>query len=406
MMHDNLMKLAYKRQLIGAGLGALAGAGTGYAATSNEDKRLRNTLIGAGAGGVLGAGIGHLTRERVPVSAPTGGGGYSPPRKSSPSGDPFAGRRGPANRPITVQPNRSRDQQAADATAAVRERMEARTFEGRQRAARAARNQQPSVVATGAKRSMTPEQIEALRNSPEALAKRQARALHKADDIKYRAYNFDYAKPDEIPAIRKNVLADLRNATDERLQLHAAQADSSLHRHAARKVQADRLRADQAARLEQPTYTRGGRTRLRATEIEARRNTEEALAKRRERQLLAASTHRATAVSGGSEAQRLNIRKDALSTMRGYTPEQLSDVAASPYATQQQRIIARHLMRPRVTAAAPAPRILATQTPLTVNAPPAPVSQARAAIGRPVALPPQRVSVMRPTISAAAPSAR
>jgi len=71
MTHRNLEKLAYQRQLVGAGLGALGGGGIGYLGASRgeeEDdrafgaRRLRNTLIGAAVGGGLGAGVGHYTR--------------------------------------------------------------------------------------------------------------------------------------------------------------------------------------------------------------------------------------------------------------------------------------------------------------------------------------------------------
>jgi len=79
MTHYNLEKLAYKSQLIGAGIGALGGGGLGYLGATRDrnesedafsSRRARNALIGATLGGALGAGVGHYRGGRAaPVTA-------------------------------------------------------------------------------------------------------------------------------------------------------------------------------------------------------------------------------------------------------------------------------------------------------------------------------------------------
>jgi hypothetical protein len=78
--HYNLEKLAYQRQLMGAGIGALGGGALGYIGATrgrneSEDafssRRVGNAMIGATLGGALGAGVGHYTgRRAAPAAAP------------------------------------------------------------------------------------------------------------------------------------------------------------------------------------------------------------------------------------------------------------------------------------------------------------------------------------------------
>lgn len=60
----------WRRAALGAGIGALGGAGLG-AAVSNKENRGRNALIGGLAGGALGAAGGKLWKGRpAPINAP------------------------------------------------------------------------------------------------------------------------------------------------------------------------------------------------------------------------------------------------------------------------------------------------------------------------------------------------
>jgi len=80
MTHYNLEKLAYQRQLVGAGIGALVGGGAGYASVgdrgadeTDDDHASRRRLraaLGALGGGLVGAGIAHMGRSGAPAPKP------------------------------------------------------------------------------------------------------------------------------------------------------------------------------------------------------------------------------------------------------------------------------------------------------------------------------------------------
>jgi len=189
MNHYNLEKLAYKRQLAGAGLGALLGAGASYGASrySDDDNRLRNTLLGAGAGGLLGAGIGHLAGgrgQRAPSTKPRAGGGAPVSRRLDRPWSPIRPSRGP----ILVNGNAP---------------------------------PKPKVVGTAAgnKKSLSAAEIEARMFSPEAIAKREERRVARAatnvggdlGSVPRVGTNFRLG-------VRRGALQGSKNLTPEQLQ--------------------------------------------------------------------------------------------------------------------------------------------------------------------------------------------
>lgn len=69
MGNKYLEKIAEARHWIGAGVGAVAGAGLG--ALSSDENRPRNALIGAATGALAGTGAGHFIRKTpAPIIAP------------------------------------------------------------------------------------------------------------------------------------------------------------------------------------------------------------------------------------------------------------------------------------------------------------------------------------------------
>lgn len=99
---------AHQRQLVGAGVGALAGGGVGYLGASrraDEDerdfssRRVRNTLIGSAVGGALGGSVGHVTRTKQapPAAAPA----------PAPAAAPAVASRPPRQRPPRQRPPKS-----------------------------------------------------------------------------------------------------------------------------------------------------------------------------------------------------------------------------------------------------------------------------------------------------------
>lgn len=106
---------AHQRQLVGAGVGALAGGGVGYLGASrraDEDerdfssRRVRNTLIGSAVGGALGGSVGHVTRTKQapPAAAPAPAPAAAPAAAST--AVPAVASRPPRQRPPRQRPPR------------------------------------------------------------------------------------------------------------------------------------------------------------------------------------------------------------------------------------------------------------------------------------------------------------